>query len=128
MSTSAGANFEQSVQIETQPGEYIAQFSLFDIFRVPDDPQTIYIAAGSEGVVKSSDAGQSWRVIVTPLSRAVDVVVLADKTMVVAGMDETGQGHIIRSLDDGLSWQQVFTIPVPVDDRPKFLIGSDPVP
>ncbi|MEX0650241.1 MAG: hypothetical protein WD200_04515 [Candidatus Andersenbacteria bacterium] len=127
-STSAGANFDQAVAIVGKPGEYIARFSLFDIFRVPADPQLVYVAAGGQGIVKSEDGGESWTVISTPLTRALDVVVLDDKTVVVAGSDQEGQGHVIRSLDDGASWQQVFTVPVPTDNRPNFLLGSDPTP
>lgn len=127
-STSAGANFDQSVRIEGEEGQYVARFTLYDIFRVPLAPENIYIGAGSNGVIRSENGGESWIVIDTPLASTLDVVLLDDGTLVVAGVDSAGQGRVLRSLDDGLSWQQVFTIPVPTDEKPNFLLGSDPIP
>lgn len=114
-STSAGATFEQSVDIAGTPGEYIAQFSLGDAFRVPVNPDLVYIAAGDKGIVVSDNGGKSWQVVATPLTQTVDVVALGSGVLVASGVDGDGQGFVIRSLDAGKSWQIVLTIPVPVD-------------
>ncbi len=128
-SASAGAAFEQSVQVTDKPGEYIAAFSLHQIFRAPDNPEVVYIAADSRGIVVSHDDGQTWEVIVTPLTRTFDVVALANKVLVASGVDGAGQGFVIRSLDGGKSWQSVLTVPLPKkEERGIEIIKPAPLP
>jgi len=113
-SNSAGASFDQSVNIAGEPGQYVADYKMHSIFRVPGKPDEIYVAAGDRGLIESKDDGQSWRVIKTPLSQTLDALVLPNSAIIASGTDEKGQGFIIRSLDLGLSWQTVLTVPVPV--------------
>lgn len=117
LSESAGANFEQYVNIEDKEGEYIARLPLQAAHRPAHQPQTVYIAAGSSGLVVSKNGGQTWEVIPVPLAATSDVVALANGTLTVAGTGREGQGYILRSLDAGTSWQTVLTIPVPVTKR-----------
>lgn len=126
-SESAGGNFEQSVQVAGQPGEYIARFSLQTIDRPPYAPESIYIAAGAEGIVVSHDDGQNWQVVSTPLAFATDVVALQNGTVVAAGTDGLGQGFVVRSLDAGKSWQSVFTVPIPTEQKGITIVGGGEV-
>lgn len=126
-SESAGGNFEQSVQVAGQPGEYIARFSLQMIDRPPHAPSSIYIAAGAEGVVISHDDGQNWQVVATPLAFATDVVALENGTIVAAGTDGLGQGFVVRSQDAGKSWHSVFTVPIPTEQKGITIVGGGEV-
>ena len=127
LSKSAGASFEQSV-ILTGPdiveGSHIAAFTLRGIHRPKHQPETIYIAADNQGLVVSRNGGESWEQITTPLTAAIDVVLLENGVLVATGSGPEGQGFVIRSPDDGLSWQTVLTVPVPVDQGPFQIIGN----
>lgn len=125
LSNSAGASFDQSVNIEGKEGEYIAGFSLSGLDRPAFIADTLYVAAGNRGIVVSKNNGQTWQVIGTPLANTADVVLLKDNTLVIAGTDADGQGFILRSLDAGKSWQSVLTIPLPKQDSGYNLFGSD---
>ncbi|MBI1834081.1 MAG: hypothetical protein HYR90_04645 [Candidatus Andersenbacteria bacterium] len=124
-SESAGALFEQSVQVTTTEGEYIAQFPLQNIHRPAHDPQSIYIAAGEQGIVISHDDGVSWKIFPTPLTFATDVIALQSGVLVAAGRDAGGQGYVVRSLDEGKSWHAVFTVPTPVNEESFKLVGGN---
>lgn len=125
LSNSAGASFEQSVNIAGQEGEYIAGFSLSGLDRPTFIAETLYVAAGNRGIVVSKDNGQSWTIVGTPLTNTADVVLLKDNTLVIAGTDAQGQGFILRSLDAGKSWQSVLTIPLPKPSSSFNLFGGD---
>lgn len=127
VSKSAGANFEQSVTVvkraEDEP-ETIAGLSLAGAHRPLFSPQRVYVAAGSAGVVASDDGGATWRVWTTPLSSTRDVVALENGVVVVSGLDGEGQGFIIRTIDEGKSWETVLTVPIPVEQRRLLLQGN----
>lgn len=124
-SESAGASFEQSVDILGTPGEYIASLPLREIFRSPANPDEIYVAAGSRGIVTSADDGQTWQIIPTPLTSTLDIVALPSGILVASGSDGSGQGFVIRSLDSGKSWQSVLTVPIPVSKDRLEIIKSN---
>lgn len=113
LSQSAGASFDQAVKIAGQEGQYIASFPLQQAFRSTTSPEVIFVAAGDRGLVRSKDNGLSWEVIDSPLAQNRDVVQLENGTLAISGTDSEGQGFILRSLDDGKSWQSVLTIPIP---------------
>lgn len=117
LSQSAGASFEQYVTVEGSEGEYIASLPLRAAHRPALKPQSVYLAAGEAGLVVSHRGGETWQTVAVPLRMTSDVVLLGNGTLVVAGTGSEGQGYILRSLDDGVSWQTVLTIPVPVANR-----------
>jgi len=130
ISTSAGAHFDQAVGIEasaqTDDGEVdIASFNLQGSYRPTFDTNKVFIAAGGNGVVVSGDGGNSWKIWGTPLVSVSDVVALSNGVVVVSGLDSEGQGYILRSIDQGKSWETVLTIPMPVKTGGfGFLSGS----
>ncbi len=124
LSTSAGAHFDQSVNRADASNEFIASYVLFGADRPVHSPDDIYIAAGRRGIVYSINGGAAWQVINTPLTNVTDVVSLANGILVGAGTDSEGQGFVIRSADNGLSWESVLTIPVPVQTRRRLLGGN----
>lgn len=123
-SESGGGNFEQAVQVEGEPGTYIAGFPLQEIDRPEFDPNSIYIAAGERGIVVSRDDGSNWQVMPTPLTFATDVVVLENGILVAAGTDGIGQGFVVRSSDGGKSWDDVFTVPIPQEPGGVKIVGG----
>lgn len=115
-SESAGALFEQSVAIAEpipEQATHIAGFALKAAHRPSFSPDTIYVAAGSNGYVVSRDDGQNWQPVTVPLTSVLDIVALQQNIVVVTGIDGEGQGYILRTSDEGKSWQTVLTIPVP---------------
>lgn len=122
LSTSAGASFEQSVQTDVE-GEDISQFDLGKIHRALTDTDTVFMAAGVNGMVISVDDADTWKVIGTSLATTVDVAMLRNGILLAAGIDSEGQGSVVRSLDAGKSWQNVFTLPLPVQKK-RFQVIS----
>lgn len=130
LSTSAGATFDQSVNLVDETGEvtgYIASFALQNIYRVPHTPSRLYLTLGQSSLVVSEDGGQTWREITTPLTTATGIVDLENETMVVSGTGSNGSGAIIRSLDRGTSWETILTLPAPAEEkRRRFEIIQPP--
>lgn len=66
----------------------------------------LFIAAESGTILRSEDAGRTWRAIQTDNRGSFWTgLVLADGSVVAAGM----RGHAYRSEDRGLSWREVAT-------------------
>ncbi|MDP3997631.1 MAG: hypothetical protein U1C49_01780 [Candidatus Andersenbacteria bacterium] len=124
LSTSAGAYFDQSVKRSDESDTDIASFNLLKANRPAFNPSLVYIAAAGQGIVKSEDGGQNWIRIGTPLVYTADVVALANGVIVAAGTDANGQGFVVRSIDNGDSWESVLTIPVPVKQGGIQLFGN----
>lgn len=110
-----------------EEGAHIARFDLRGAFRSKRKPETIYLAAGAQGLVVSHNEGRTWQVVLTPLTTAVDIAVLQNGVLVATGTGPEGQGFILRSLDEGKSWQTVLTIPVPEQQGPFRILGSNEV-
>lgn len=132
LSQSAGASFDQTVLLKGEgvdEGDHIARFDLQGTHRPLHKPGTVYVAAGEQGLLVSQNEGETWQLIPTPLSSTLDVALLTNGTLVVTGTGPEGQGFLLRSPDDGLSWQTVLTVPIPVDEGPiKFVGGREAVP
>jgi photosystem II stability/assembly factor-like uncharacterized protein len=82
-----------------------AKANIIDICVDPCDPQVVYVATGTNGLLKSSNAGGSWTAmnvaasITTALSVAVHPV---NSKVVYAGLAHSG---LYRSDDSGATWQ-----------------------
>lgn len=127
LSSSAGAFFDQSNGLEAPQASgkdtaNIAQFPLQSAFRPDFAPDTIYVAAGKQGYIVSNNNGESWHQMTVPLAAAYDIVVLQQNVIILTGVDAQGQGYIIRSADEGLSWQVVLTVPIPIDKKGLQLV------
>jgi hypothetical protein len=128
LSQSAGASFDQSVQLEGKPGEYVARYPLRRLFRSPQNPSLVLIAAGSQGLIRSHNGGETWEQLAVPLANTLDIVMLPNGVMAASGSGRDGQGYVVRSLDEGKSWQTVLTVPVPVSNSRFQLFGEKTVP
>lgn len=126
ISASGGASFEQSVGVAENPDITIESYDLGRIRRLPQDPTNIVIAAGSNGMVVSHNDGASWQVIEIPsLIATIDALQLPNGILLASGVNTIGQGMVVRSLDNGTSWQNVFTIPR-ADKKPGLQIIKGP--
>ncbi len=123
LSSSAGASFDQSVTTKVE-GETIATFDLGKIHRSLKDPALIYMAAGEKGMVVSRNDSATWEIIPVSLTTTLDVAYMKNGVWVAAGIDADGQSSVVRSLDEGKSWQNVFTISLPVQKK-RFQIISN---
>ncbi len=113
-STNGGASFEQSVNVVDQRGKvtgYVASLALRSIYRVPASPNTVFVTAGSEGVIVSRDDGVSWQKMENPLAAVTDMVRLENGALLLSGTNESKDGVVVRSLDGGRSWKAVLTMP-----------------
>ncbi len=120
ISRSAGAYFDQSVQLTDDSG-YTSRYTFKGIHRPEYDLNRIYLAADTDGIVYSVNDGELWSQISTGLYRTLSVVSLSSDIMVIAGLDEDGQGYVRRTSDAGQSWETVLTIPRPESSGFNFL-------
>ncbi|HEX5429665.1 MAG TPA: sialidase family protein [Patescibacteria group bacterium] len=74
-----------------------------------NDSQTIYLAS-SAGVYKSSDAGSTWKLMLTNIAVADVAADATSGTLYVAGLSDN-HGKIVKTADDGSSWSDVYTEP-----------------
>ena len=82
-----------------------SQANVIDLVVDPGDPQTVYIATGNSGLLKSSDGGRSWRKMNRAESSAEISSVAVnpfDSNVVYAGIGRMG---LYRSDDGGTTWQ-----------------------
>lgn len=127
ISNSAGARFDQSVQIAGEDAGYISAFPLKRAHRSLLHPQVLMVASGEDKLIVSTDEGKSWNLITTPLTVVQDVALLAGNVVVVSGTDGEGRGLIIRSQDNGQSWEEVLTVPVPVNTKQFQIFRAETV-
>jgi len=79
--------------------------NIVDICVDPCDPQVVYVATGTNGLLKSSDAGGSWTAmnVATPTTAALSVAVHpVNSKIVFVGLAHSG---LYRSDDSGTTWQ-----------------------
>lgn len=131
LSTSGGASFNQSVNLvddQDQLQGYIDTLSFSNIYRPAHQLSTLYLIAGGSGLFASSNDGESWRTITTPLTRVTAFVHLPNDIWLVSGTNQDNEGIVMRSLDKGLSWSKVLTIPAATVEKGRFFQIIKPPP
>ncbi|OGY36994.1 MAG: hypothetical protein A3I08_02335 [Candidatus Andersenbacteria bacterium RIFCSPLOWO2_02_FULL_46_11] len=131
LSTSGGASFNQSVNLvddEDQLQGYIDTLSFYNIHRPAHLQATIYLIAGGNGLFVSSNDGESWRSLSTPLSQVTAFVHLPNDVWLVSGTNQDNEGIVMRSLDTGQSWAKVLTIPAATVEKGQFFQIINPPP
>jgi len=79
--------------------------NIIDICVDPCDPQVVYVATGTNRLLKSSDTGGSWTAmnVATPTTAALSVAIHpVDSKIVFVGLAHSG---LYRSDDSGKTWQ-----------------------
>ena len=130
-STSGGAQFDQSVRLVDDKDNligYIASLPLRTIHRPSTAPATLFATARGEGAVVSHDDGVTWRKINQPLTSITGLVALKSGVLLVSGTNEAGAGLVTRSLDSGVSWEDVLTIPAFKKSKSQFFEVIKPPP
>jgi|GEM_PF-6314167 photosystem II stability/assembly factor-like uncharacterized protein len=130
-SSSGGAKFDQSVDLVDEDESllgYIDKFEANNIHRPAHEPSTIYLTAGSEGVVVSNNDGESWQTVDVPLIRVTAFVSLKNGIWLASGTNEDNEGIVIRTLDKGESWDSVLTIPAATEEDGGFFQIIKPPP
>lgn len=60
-------------------------------------------------ILRSTDLGQTWDTIRTPISQSLTSVLIVDDLVAYAGYEDgAGQFGILKSVDAGLTWEQDF--------------------
>jgi len=114
--------------------------SITDIAIHPENQDILYVAAGKEGLVKSSSGGKDWVPlnIVLPASLSIqgpgDIrAVVIDSSRPSTVYAASFQGYILKSDDDGQSWsvlnpefplQALNSLAVDPDDGKTLYIGT----
>ncbi|NIW44338.1 MAG: hypothetical protein GWN30_06080, partial [Gammaproteobacteria bacterium] len=85
---------------------------LFNVEAFPDNPSRI-IVAGRSGVFQGFNHGASWRGLSYPPANFLETSAVSIKpdesNVLIAGAG--GDDWMYRSIDNGNSWEKVFTIP-----------------
>lgn len=88
----------------------IDSVSVVDLVFDPQDLKTLYLGS-TNGLYKSTDSAASWRYILSGISiRDLDIDRLNSKVIYAAGQSG-GNGKIIKSIDAGSSWIDIYTEP-----------------
>ncbi len=84
-----------------------AQANVIDLAIDPCDPQVVYAATGTSGLLRSSDGGRSWIAVNVGVPAPAEVLSAAvhphDSRIVYAGFAHRG---LYRSNDGGATWHQ----------------------
>lgn len=92
------------------PDGNISGLSVNSLAFDPSNPATIYLG-GANGVYKTEDYGNNWRYILSNII-AADVAIDPSDTNIVYVAGIVGQnGKIIKSIDGGRSWVDIYNEP-----------------
>ncbi len=84
-----------------------AQANITDLAVDPDNPQVVYAATGTSGLLRSSNGGSSWTTMQVGVPASVSVLSVAinpsNTNNIFVGFAHRG---LYRSDDSGLTWQQ----------------------
>ena len=76
----------------------------------PSKPDTLYLGS-SNGIYKSEDAAKSWRYILSGITIADIALDPLQSNVIYAAGIVGANGKIIKSLDGGVSWVDIYTEP-----------------
>jgi len=98
-------------QANTLGRNNIAGVSVNSLTLDSSSPQVVYLASGS-GIYKTEDGAANWRYILSGLA-ATKIVIdpFQAETLYASGLSG-GNGKILKSLDAGASWVDIYTDPL----------------
>jgi len=88
----------------------IGSLSINSLVFDPSNPDTLYAAANA-GIYKSEDVAKSWRYILSGISVAALAADHFSPQTVYASGIASGKGKIIKTIDGGTSWVDIYTEP-----------------
>ncbi|MFA6285358.1 MAG: hypothetical protein WC643_02410 [Parcubacteria group bacterium] len=112
-SNDGGKVFAQKVKIDKK-----TMISSVDVMSLAVNPQNgneVYIGTKSNGVFKTTDAGEKWQAVkVSPGTVTKAYAVVIDPTspsVVYVAAIADGRGKILKSSDAGATWKEAYTEP-----------------
>jgi len=127
-STDAGDNWAKL----PLPGGYGISVLAID----PQDPSTLYAATGAKGILKSTDAGESWSAANSglPISNSGPPIILVNALAIDSQNSSTiytvvnsccpGGGGVFKSTDAGASWSAVNS---GLPESYSYILAIDPL-
>lgn len=117
-SIDGGLTWERKVQLVFPP-ESKAKTDLSDkniiSFGInPDDSNIVYAGSSANGLFRSKDAGESWENFngtgLTPQDTIYYIAIDGKniKNMYLSGVSAYGKGRVMKSEDEGATWQEVY--------------------
>lgn len=117
-SDDGGKTWEQRVVFED--GRHIASVVPTQVTLDRNNPDTIYIAAGASGLLRTVDGGEVWSRIESDAALVSSIALHPSDsaTIFIAGIPEGSvRGKIWKSSDYGDSWREVYSEPVGEQER-----------
>ncbi len=94
--------------IAAQPALIEASLRAVDVW----DASTVWVSGAAGSVLKSTDGGRGWEVIVVPGGEELDfrdVEILEESTVLLMSVGNGDASRIFRTTDAGESWELVFS-------------------
>jgi photosystem II stability/assembly factor-like uncharacterized protein len=112
-SDDGGKSFAQKATIDEK-----TKISSVDVLSLAVNPQNgneAYIGTKSNGVLKTTDAGEKWQVVKVSPGAVTKAYALAidpiNQNIVYVAVIVDGRGKVLKSTDTGATWKEVYTEP-----------------
>lgn len=110
-SDDGGKSFAQKVKIDEKTA--IGSVDVLSLAVNPQNGNEIYIGTKSNGVLKTTDAGERWQVVKVSPSAVTKAYAIAidpiNSNIIYVSAIANGRGKILKSLDAGATWKEVYT-------------------
>ncbi|MBU4141731.1 hypothetical protein KKE99_02565 [Patescibacteria group bacterium] len=117
-SIDGGLTWERKIQIVLPPeSKEKTDLSDKDIISFginPDDSNIVYAGSSANGLFRSKDAGENWESFNGASLTSIDTIyyIAIDrkniKNMYLSGVSAYGKGRVMKSEDEGETWQEVY--------------------
>jgi photosystem II stability/assembly factor-like uncharacterized protein len=112
-SDDGGKNFAQKVKIDEKTA--ISSVDVLSLAVNPQNGNEVYIGTKSSGVLKTTDAGDSWQVVKVLPSAVTKTYAIAidpiNSNEVFVATIADGRGKIMKTTDAGANWKEIYTEP-----------------
>lgn len=98
----------------------VAAFTIWSLAVDPTDAGVVYAAAGTSGMWKSADGGESW----VPANKGLEKLAVATVAVTSGGVLAATSGGLFRSADGGRSWTAAEG---DIFDYIPFVLSVDPM-
>lgn len=117
-SVDGGLTWERKLAITLPPESKektdLSEKSIISFSINPEDSNIVYAGTSASGLYRSKDAGENWEPYNgTGLTAQATIYYIAIdhkniKNMYLAGISDYGKGRILKSEDEGATWQEVY--------------------
>lgn len=103
----SGQDFKQMVKIDEE--QNISSVSISDLAISDNDPNIIYAATASNGLFKSSNAGETWTQLFSGSTIHSLVLERGSSDTLYAAITVNGRGKIFKTTDGGTNWKDIYS-------------------